>query len=364
MRENIKSVGLILAIAIASISLPTSVISMMSKPPSNDTETNNYYYNTTIIEQYNTTIIERYNTTIIEQYNTTIIEQYNTTIIEQYNTTIIEQYNTTIIEQYNTTIIEQYNNTIIIFNNNTEPEPIIDRSKIIEEYYFTLNETHPFYILGNYTLSPDERYFYDAIQVNTRTYSLPQLIVIEDVWFDIWNETDGEIGQFYSISGGNEIIWTPPYLANWIMIETTQEPNLILNWDWTVYDAVYTIDNTNETILDRSKPIESHHFWINTTNPYYILEYNMSENEIYQYDAIEYPPSKSHPTVKIIQKSWLQLWLDSDEEIGQFYYLSGGPTITWTPPFLDTWCVILTVDESYWANNWDYIIYDRINTIS
>lgn len=44
MRENIKSIGLILAIVVASISLPTSIISFMNKPTTPITEINNYYY--------------------------------------------------------------------------------------------------------------------------------------------------------------------------------------------------------------------------------------------------------------------------------------------------------------------------------
>ncbi len=52
MRENIKNVGLILAIVIAGVSLPTSIISIMNKPTTLITEVNNYYYNNTIIERY------------------------------------------------------------------------------------------------------------------------------------------------------------------------------------------------------------------------------------------------------------------------------------------------------------------------
>ena len=46
MREKVKSIGLILAIAIAGISLPTRIISFMNKP-TQITEINNYYYNNT-----------------------------------------------------------------------------------------------------------------------------------------------------------------------------------------------------------------------------------------------------------------------------------------------------------------------------
>ena len=44
MRESIKTIGLILAIAVAAISLPTSIISIMNKPITPITEINNYYY--------------------------------------------------------------------------------------------------------------------------------------------------------------------------------------------------------------------------------------------------------------------------------------------------------------------------------
>jgi len=44
MRENIKNVSLILAIIIAGVSLPTSIISFTNKPTAPITEINNYYY--------------------------------------------------------------------------------------------------------------------------------------------------------------------------------------------------------------------------------------------------------------------------------------------------------------------------------
>ena len=52
MRENVKNVGLILAIAIAGVSLPTSIISFTNKPTSLITEINNYYYNNTLSYPY------------------------------------------------------------------------------------------------------------------------------------------------------------------------------------------------------------------------------------------------------------------------------------------------------------------------
>ena len=80
MRENIKSIGLIFAILVAGISLPTSIKSFMDKP-TQITEINNYYYNNTVIETYNNTIIERYNNTIIVWVNNTVV--VNETIVEE-----------------------------------------------------------------------------------------------------------------------------------------------------------------------------------------------------------------------------------------------------------------------------------------
>jgi hypothetical protein len=44
MRENIKNVGLILAMIIAGVSLPTSIMAFTNKPTTPITEINNYYY--------------------------------------------------------------------------------------------------------------------------------------------------------------------------------------------------------------------------------------------------------------------------------------------------------------------------------
>lgn len=93
-KQIYQKAGLIIALAIAGFTLPTSIMSMMETPTTPTTVVNNYYYNTTIVEQYNTTIIEQYNTTIIEQYNSTIVEQYNNTII--YNNTVYGFTNQTI----------------------------------------------------------------------------------------------------------------------------------------------------------------------------------------------------------------------------------------------------------------------------
>ena len=89
MRENIKNLGLILALIIAGVSLPTSIMSFTNKPTTPITEINNYYYNTTIIEQFNTTIVEQYNTTIV--YNNTIYEFTNQTLEFYHFTNIADE---------------------------------------------------------------------------------------------------------------------------------------------------------------------------------------------------------------------------------------------------------------------------------
>ncbi|MFX0035169.1 MAG: hypothetical protein ACFE9I_05965 [Candidatus Hermodarchaeota archaeon] len=54
-----------MALVITGVSLPTSVISIMSKPTQPITEVNNYYYNNTVIERYNNTIIVWVNNTVV-----------------------------------------------------------------------------------------------------------------------------------------------------------------------------------------------------------------------------------------------------------------------------------------------------------
>ena len=169
MRENIKSVGLILAIAIASISLPTSIVSMMGKP-SNTTEINNYYYNNTVIETYNNTIIETYNNTIIQTYNNTIIERYNNTIIVIVNNTII----------INETIEEP---TPI-----PEPEPFVNRTRDWLDYdWFTLiynpsTDLYPYEIIDTYELGIHEWYFYEIKKEFSG--ASPKIVIIEDKYLD------------------------------------------------------------------------------------------------------------------------------------------------------------------------------------
>ena len=91
MRENVKNVGLILALIIAGVSLPTSIMSFTNRPTTPITEVNNYYYNTTIIEQYNITIIEQYNNTIV--YNNTVYEFTNQTLDFYHFTNIVDTAN-------------------------------------------------------------------------------------------------------------------------------------------------------------------------------------------------------------------------------------------------------------------------------
>lgn len=200
MRENIKNVGLILALVIAGVSLPTSIVSMTSKPTIPITEINNYYYNNTVIETYNNTIIERYNNSIIVIVNNTVV----------VNDTIVEE------------------------------NPIPDRSKPIEEHYFIISTSYPIYIIGNYTMGSNEIYFFDSVRMVGRANEYPKFFVVEDKWYDMWNETDGEIGEFFSAGNGQSSSWTPPFLSNWLIIATVDDAYIPNNWDYTVYDSITT----------------------------------------------------------------------------------------------------------------------------
>lgn len=201
MRENIKNLSLILALILAGVSLPTSIISFSNKPGIPITEINNYHYNNTVVETFNNTTIERYNNTIIVIVNNTVV----------VNETIVEE------------------------------NPIPDRSKSIEEHYFTISTSHPLHIIGNYTMSPNENYFLDSVRMVGRAQELPNFFVIEDSWFNLWNETDGEIGEFFYVGDGHPSNWTPPYLSNWVIIATVDDAYIPNNWDYTVYDSITTI---------------------------------------------------------------------------------------------------------------------------
>jgi hypothetical protein len=63
MKDRVKNIGLIFAVVISGISLPTSIVSFVDKPTAPIIEIYNYYYNNTIIERYNQTIIEQVNNT-------------------------------------------------------------------------------------------------------------------------------------------------------------------------------------------------------------------------------------------------------------------------------------------------------------
>ncbi len=121
MKENVKSIGLVLAIIIAGVSLPISIGAIINNSKNGTVIVNNYY---------NNTIIERYNSTIV--INNTIIERYNSTIV--INNTIIEQYFS--------------NNTVII--NNTEYLPI---NRTIEYFHFNSVPANEFFFNSTFNLT-------------------------------------------------------------------------------------------------------------------------------------------------------------------------------------------------------------------
>ena len=199
MRENIKNIGLILAIIIAGVSLPTSIISVMNKPRIiQETIIENHYYNQTLVV----------NNTIIEEY------YYNETIIEEYNNTIIEYYNTTTI--INNTIIEQYNNTIII--NNTEYIPI---NRTIEYYHFAFVQPNDFFFNATFNIT-----FWN---VNIVFFTVYSFLASTLPW--VWVYKNGNyVGDWRVLKGGMVgFIWTPGFYE--VRFENY---NMIQNIDITI----------------------------------------------------------------------------------------------------------------------------------
>ena len=183
-RERVKSIGMIAVLMLACISLPTSIISILRPVETNITE-NNYYYNTTIIEQYNTTIIEQYNTTTI------------------------------------------INNTYLL----PEPEFIIDRSKSVEFYNITFNTQYE-YISITYEMGTDE--IYEWIRIGG--WAINKLFVPVE-WKDAFLETFVAPNRYWI--NANEGNWTPPYLWNWTLIIWTTSTEILNNF--TYYDAIRTV---------------------------------------------------------------------------------------------------------------------------
>ena len=201
MRENIKSIGLIFAILVAGISLPTSIKSFMDKP-TQITEINNYYYNNTVIETYNNTIIERYNNTIIVWVNNTVV----------VNETIVEE------------------------------TPIPDRSKPVEPHVFNINTTHPHYIM-NYTIGNNEVYQYLFRAYPLRAITYPRFTVVQSAWLDTFINSGYKDGDFFSSGFSGSGYWYPPFLDNWyfVVYYDSGMPYLANNWDWGLNDSITTI---------------------------------------------------------------------------------------------------------------------------
>ena len=132
MRENLKSAGLVLALVIAGVSLPTSIMSFTNKPTTPINETNNYYYNNTVIERYNNTIIVWINNTVV----------VNETVVEELE------------------------------------EPMVNRTRWWRDYdEFTYSQWE-YQIIDTYELGTHELYFYECIKYDTGVS--PILIVIDN----------------------------------------------------------------------------------------------------------------------------------------------------------------------------------------
>lgn len=139
MRENIKSVGLILAIAIASVSLPIGIIGF------NKDATINNYYNNYYTTNNNTTIINN-NTSIINNNNTYTPEPEPITYPLIRNEIILEH--TYQFEQFNFTYNATFNHKLyywVIKNiTNAVINDIYIYDKVIYDYGIT---TTPYKIL-------------------------------------------------------------------------------------------------------------------------------------------------------------------------------------------------------------------------
>jgi len=166
MKENVKNAGLILALIIAGVSLPTSIMSFTNKPTP-ITEIHNYYYNTTIIEQYNTTIIEQYNTTIIEQYNTTILVPLNRSLNPTIETINYNEFDY-VIYSYNFT----YNDFFWYSWNYTK----LTGGYAFEMWFIVLLDSQLSYFetqwgLGNYGVATDSS-FYSTKDISQDLYRI------------------------------------------------------------------------------------------------------------------------------------------------------------------------------------------------
>lgn len=191
MRENIKNAGLILAIIIAGVSLPTSIISVMDKPITPITEVNNYYYNNTVIERYNDTVIVWVNNTVV------------------VNETVVDDY------------------------------PIPDRSKPIEYHTFISNVSNPYYIV-KYNLSENDIYYIDCVIYPLRAQISPEINVVQESWLELWINSSGYYGEF-TAGLSYRSSWSPPFLDTWCFIFSSYDVYLPNNWDWAFYDSILTI---------------------------------------------------------------------------------------------------------------------------
>jgi hypothetical protein len=216
---------LILAIAIAGVSLPTSIFSIMSKPTSLITEINNYYYNNTVIETYNNTIIERFNNTIIVIVNNTVI----------------------------------VNETIVEPPPEPEPELYVNRTRDWIDYdeftiiYNPSSDIYNYTVIDTYELGVHEWYFYEIWKQNSG--ASPKIVIMEEKDFD-------NIIMLYQLGLGINILpstklsfpnnpydvwysgyWRPNHLANYtvvIMYDAPSQENTPL--DYT--DMIWSIDLT------------------------------------------------------------------------------------------------------------------------
>lgn len=159
MRENVKSVGLILAIAIASVSLPIGIMGFNKDAIINNYYTNNYYTtnNTTIVNIDNST-------TIIGGDNETEAITYPLEIENYYNITTASGF-------FANNTLELYSNNIVIFTVNKTDNVDIELYLIQDSmYYFWLE-------------AKDSTFTYDVWSFSNMYHKRVWNIPYHDIWY-------------------------------------------------------------------------------------------------------------------------------------------------------------------------------------
>ena len=189
MRENIKSIGMIIALIIAGVSLPIGIMGFNTQPITYNYYTNNYYTNST------------------------------TTIINNNSTTIIN------------------NNGTILEHNYTQPL----RTEIIDNSFLGNMTIHTFKVCSGYRYnwffnSTSYRFGYWSQHANFYLY------IVADSWLSIFLSGYFAIGFFQNVgSQTNTNYFDIPYNTTWHFIYYQETDTMYGGTD---------IVSTNYTIID------------------------------------------------------------------------------------------------------------------